>query len=61
MHVIDADELMSQLSTMSRLNTHPAFLNALHDAGRKRADAWLKEHFQLIGVRSSFRLDAFLR
>ena len=61
MHVIDAQELMSQLSTMSRLNTHPAFLEALCDEGRKRADAWLKENFQLIGKRSSFRLDGFLR
>jgi NTE family protein len=61
MHLIDAQELMSQLSTMSRLNTHPAFLEALRDEGRKRADAWLEENFALIGERSSFRLDTFLR
>lgn len=61
MHLIDAQRLMSQLSTMSRLNTHPAFLNALHDEGRKRADQWLEENFELIGERSSFRLDSFLR
>jgi NTE family protein len=61
MHVIDAQELMSQLSTMSRLNTHPTFLEALRDEGRARADAWLEENFELIGQRSSFRLDSFLR
>jgi NTE family protein len=61
MHVVDAQELMSQLSTMSRLNAHPAFLEALRDEGRKRANAWLEENYRLIGERSSFRLDSFLR
>lgn len=61
MHVVDAQELMSQLSTMSRLNTHPAFLEALRDEGRARAAAWLEENFKLIGERSSFRLDSFFR
>jgi NTE family protein len=61
LHVIDAQELMSELSTMSRLNTHPAFLEALRDEGRQRAEDWLKQNYALIGQRSSFRLDSFLR
>ncbi len=61
MHLIDAQSLMSQLSTMSRMNTHPTFLRALHEEGHKRADQWLEENFSLIGERSTFRLDSFLR
>lgn len=56
MHVIESQELMSQLSRHSKLNAHPTFINALHEEGRMRADAWLRENFRQIGVRSSFRV-----
>jgi NTE family protein len=56
MHVIETQELMSRLSRHSKLNTHPAFINGLHEEGRMRADAWLRTHFRQIGVRSSFRV-----
>lgn len=55
-HVIDAQELMSELSVLSKLNTQAAFISALHREGRKRADAWLEKNFRLIGRRSSFAL-----
>lgn len=56
MHVIESQELMSQLSSHSKLNAHPTFINGLHDEGRLHAEAWLEENFKQIGVRSSFRL-----
>lgn len=56
LHVIESRELMSQLSAHSKLNAHPAFINGLHDEGRKHAEAWLEHHFQQLGVRTSFSL-----
>lgn len=60
LHLIDSQELMSELSTLSKLNTQSAFLTALRDEGRRRTDAWLEKNFQLIGARSSFALDEHL-
>jgi NTE family protein len=54
MHVIESQELMSQLGAHSKLNAHPAFVNGLHDEGRLRAEAWLEKNFERIGVQSSF-------
>jgi NTE family protein len=56
MHVIESQELMSQLSSYSKLNAHPAFINGLHDEGRLRAETWLEKNFEQLGVRSSFSL-----
>lgn len=61
MHVIDAQELMNQLRALSKLNTHPAFIKALHDEGRNRAAIWLNENFRHLGTRSSFALTEFLK
>jgi NTE family protein len=60
LHLIENEELMAQLSAHSRLNVHPSFIHALRDAGRSRAELWLKRKFQFIGARSSFRLGRFL-
>jgi len=60
MHLIDSQELMSGLSMLSKLNPDAAFINMLHDEGRKRADAWLAENFRHVGTRSSFTLDDHL-
>ena len=51
---------MSKLSSMSKLNTRAAFINALHDEGRSRTTTWLDENFRHVGVRSSFTLDEHL-
>lgn len=56
MHVVESQELMSQLSMHSKMNAHPAFINGLHDEGRMRAEAWLEQNFRQLGVRSSFSL-----
>lgn len=60
MHMIDSHELMSELSTLSKLDTQSAFINALRDEGRKRTDEWLEKNFEHIGVRSSISFDAYL-
>jgi NTE family protein len=60
LHVIENDELMAQLSVHSKLNVQPAFINALREHGRHRAEAWLKWKFPFIGTRSSVRLGKFL-
>ncbi len=60
MHVIDAQELMTQLSMLSKLNNHPAFIKALHEEGRDRAARWLADNYRLLGKRSSFNLAGFL-
>lgn len=56
MHVVESQDLMSQLSPHSKLNAHPAFINGLHDEGRAHAERWLDENFHRIGERSSFNL-----
>jgi NTE family protein len=60
MHLIDSQELMSQLSSLSKLNTRAAFINALRDEGRSRTTAWLDDNFRHVGVRSTFTLDEHL-
>lgn len=56
MHVVESQELMSQLGRHSKLNAHPAFIHGLHEEGRQRAEAWLERNFRQLGVRSSFQL-----
>jgi NTE family protein len=60
LHAIDAEALMLRLSTLSKFNAHPAFIRALRDEGRLRAESWLEQNFDLLGERSSFQLDKFL-
>jgi NTE family protein len=57
MHLVDSQELMSKLSSLSKANTTSAFIRALRDEGRTRMKSWLSENFMHIGVRSSFTLD----
>ncbi|HEX7634666.1 MAG TPA: patatin-like phospholipase family protein [Noviherbaspirillum sp.] len=56
MHVIESQELMSQLGMHSKLNARPSFINGLHEEGRQCAEAWLENNFRHIGIRSSFSL-----
>ena len=57
-HLIEADELMSQLASESRLTTSLPFLEMLRDRGRERAKAWLAASFGNLGQRSSVDLRA---
>lgn len=60
-HMIDDQDFMSRLSGHSKLNTAAPFINALRNAGRAQADAWLRKNAHHLGVRSSFSLAYFLR
>jgi NTE family protein len=55
-----ASEEMTKLGYSSKLNAEWAFLTMLRDEGRRSADAFLAEHADSIGVRSSLDLDALL-
>jgi len=53
LHAIEADDIMQHLGAASKLNADWTFLTDLHAIGRRRADAWLREDFPKVGLRSS--------
>lgn len=53
LHMIDADDFMRRLDVTSRFNTDAAFIAALRDEGRSRAETWLQRNFRHLGSRSS--------
>jgi NTE family protein len=55
-HLIEAEDLIRELSWSSRLNGDWDFLLHLHELGRKRADQWLADNFERIGVASTVDL-----
>lgn len=55
-----ASEEMTKLGYSSKLNAEWAFLTMLRDEGRRATEAFLTEHADSIGVRSSLDLDALL-
>lgn len=57
-HLIEAEELMTRLSTSSKANVHHTFLSFLRDQGREQASHWLERHRSCIGTRSSVDLTA---
>jgi NTE family protein len=59
-HLIDSQDLMSQLSSLSKLNTKAGFIQAMFEEGRRRTSTWLDESFRDLGARSSFNLDEHL-
>jgi NTE family protein len=56
-HCIDAEEEMSNLGVSSKLNVGREFLRWLFELGRKRADAFLEEHFDKICKESSTSIE----
>lgn len=52
-HMIHAEEVMRDLHATSKFNAEEAFLKLLFDAGRTRAEAWLDEHWDDVGQRST--------
>jgi len=55
-HLIEAEDLIRELSWSSRLNGDWDFLTRLCKMGRARADDWLKANFDSIGVESTIDL-----
>ncbi|XKE47006.1 patatin-like phospholipase family protein [Halomonas organivorans] len=58
LHLIHAERDVEELSASSKMNAEWAFVSRLHDQGRAWADRWLAEHFDALGERSTFDLDA---
>jgi NTE family protein len=56
LHMVADDDGLAPLHASSKVNTDPAFLQALHGLGHAAADRWLAEHRADIGVRSSLDL-----
>jgi len=61
MHLVEANDLMSQLDVISKLNTKTSFIHGLHDEGRQAAGRWLEKNFHMIGLKSSFDLGRYLQ
>ncbi len=55
-HLVEADELLSQLAAETRLTTSMAFLHMLRDQGRDHAASWLSRHYGKLGKRSSLNV-----
>lgn len=55
-HMIEADNLMNDLSHNSRLDTSKAFLDMLFTEGRDHAENWIKQSFRKVGNDSSIDL-----
>jgi len=55
-HLVEAEDLIRVLSWSSRLNGDWDFLMHLFNKGRDRADRWLKQNFDRVGVESTVNL-----
>lgn len=53
MHVIEDSLYFSQIDPSSRFNTDRDFLKSLYARGRLVAEKWVKENYELVGVKSS--------
>jgi NTE family protein len=54
LHRIDAEEAMRKFSVSSKLNAEWAFLKHLHDIGWRTTEQWLQDHFDDLGVRTTW-------
>ncbi len=59
-HRIHAEHDLADLGVSSKMNAEWAFLEHLHDIGRRAADRWISEHWEDLGVRSTYPLDHVL-
>jgi NTE family protein len=57
LHMVHVDEEVQDLSASSKLNAEWGYLTLLFDRGRRWADLWLRDHFDDIGVASTFDVD----
>ena len=61
-HLIEDENTLSALGASSKLNAEEAFFSMLFEKGRTAANDWLSNHFEDVGVRSSFAIaDMFER
>jgi NTE family protein len=57
-HAIAADDVMQGLSAASKLNAGWDFLGHLRDIGRERTQAWIKNHVDDLGMKSTIDIHA---
>ncbi|MBV8192274.1 MAG: patatin-like phospholipase family protein [Alphaproteobacteria bacterium] len=57
-HTIDGEDVLKKLSVSSKMNPDWEFLTHLFDIGRQRADRFLAQNFDQIGVQSSTDIQA---
>ncbi len=57
LHLVHVDEEVQDLAASSKLNAEWGYLRELFERGRRWADLWLAEHFDSIGVRSTFDVE----
>ena len=55
-HIIDAEEILSGLGRMSKLNADWDFFNYLFDTGIQATQDWLEENYDKIGEESSINI-----
>lgn len=60
LHGIHCDADLAQLDPSSKLNAEWAYLCHLRDLGQRRADAWLQAHWDDLGRRSTFDVQALM-
>ena len=58
MHLIEAEDVIRELAGSSKMNGTWKFLTHLFDIGRERADKWLEENYDSIGVKGTVDLQA---
>ena len=56
-HTIDAEDVVCGLGVSSKLNADWDFLMYLHEVGRERAEQFLHDHYDKIGVESSTSIE----
>ncbi|MBM3491513.1 MAG: patatin-like phospholipase family protein [Alphaproteobacteria bacterium] len=57
-HLIAADQSLTDLHASSKLNAEPDFLEHLFAIGRRTAEAWLERHFDALGRSSTIDIPA---
>jgi NTE family protein len=57
-HSLRADKALGDLGAASKFYSDWTFLTMLRDRGRDAAEAWLDEHFEQVGIRSTVDLRA---
>ncbi len=57
-HLIEAEDVIRELSGSSKMNASWKFLTHLFDIGRERADKWLAANYDQIGIESTVDLVA---
>ncbi|MEX2481717.1 MAG: patatin-like phospholipase family protein [Gammaproteobacteria bacterium] len=60
LHRIHCDEDLQSLKASSKLNAEWTYLSHLRALGQRRAESWLREHWEDLGRRSTFDLDWML-